>query len=118
MGNGGGGETLASQSITLNNAAALVFSQSDSLTVGGFINGSGSLTQTGPGLLILTGNNIYTGLTTISGGTLQVGSGDASGSISGNVLDNAVLVYDLSTSATVAGTISGSGSLRRSAWVV
>jgi hypothetical protein len=36
----------------------------------------------------LTDNNTYTGGTTITGGTLQLGNGGTSGSIVGNVVDN------------------------------
>ena len=55
-------------------------------TYGGIIsNGSGNTTLTltgqyGPGTQVLTGANSYTGLTTISGGTLQIGNG-TSGSL-------------------------------------
>ena len=40
------------------------------------ISGSGTLVQQGPGLLALAGSNTFTGLTTISGGTLQIGDGN------------------------------------------
>jgi autotransporter-associated beta strand protein len=46
--------------------------------------------------LILTGANIYTGGTTISAGTLQIGSGSTTGSIGGNVTNNATLVSESS----------------------
>ena len=72
--------------------------------------------QAGPGLLTLTGSlNSYTGGTTISGGTLQVGNGLAPGTLGTSyaaVADNSVLVFDLSGSAaTYSGAISGYGSL-------
>src|SRR6185369_315792 len=55
------------------------------------VNGSStSLSKVGGGTLILTGTNTYAGGTTISGGTLQLGNGGASGSIIGNVTDNSV----------------------------
>ena len=79
-------------------------------TFGGIISGFGSLTQAGTGILTLAGNNTYAGGTTISAGTLQVGSGTA-GSIVGNVLDNANLVFNRADNPTFGGVISGSGSL-------
>jgi autotransporter-associated beta strand protein len=72
-----------------------------------------SLTKAGSGLQILTGNNSYSGPTTISGGTLMIGNGGTSGSIDGtsSITNNATLVYNRSDGATLASAISGSGNL-------
>ncbi|NCU85546.1 MAG: hypothetical protein EBV57_06020, partial [Betaproteobacteria bacterium] len=78
------------------------------------ITGSGGLEKTGANLLSLTGNNTYTGPTTISGGTLSIGSGGTSGSIAGNITNNAALLFDRSDSLTYSGTIDGSGGLAKS----
>jgi fibronectin-binding autotransporter adhesin len=43
------------------------------LTWTGAISGEGGLTKTGPGLLLLTGGNTYTGLTTVAEGILRIG---------------------------------------------
>ena len=45
---------------------------------------------------MLTGANTYTGGTTISAGTLQIGNGGTTGSIAGNVTDNGTLVFNRS----------------------
>ena len=66
------------------------------MTFGGVISGTGSLVQLGSGALTLTGNNTYSGGTTISAGTLQIGNGGTSGSITGNVTDNGTLAFDRS----------------------
>ena len=63
----------------------------------------------GTGKTILTGANTYTGGTTISTGTLQLGNGGMSGSILGGVADNGALAFDRSDTATFAGVISGGG---------
>ncbi|HEY8682982.1 MAG TPA: autotransporter domain-containing protein, partial [Rhodanobacter sp.] len=84
---------------------------SDDVTFGNVISGSGSLTQAGTGNLILIGTNTYTGGTTISAGTLQLGNGGNTGSIVGNVTDNGALVSDRSDDTTFNGVVSGTGTL-------
>jgi autotransporter-associated beta strand protein len=89
IGNGG---TTGSIAGNIVDNAALRFNRSDTLTYGGVISGTGSLTQAGTGTTILTGANTYTGGTTISAGTLQIGNGGTTGSVAGNIVDNAALV--------------------------
>lgn len=69
--------------------------------------------KVGSGTLILTGTNTYTGGTTITAGTLQVGSGGTTGAIVGDILNNATLVFNRSDSITFSGLISGSGVLTK-----
>jgi autotransporter-associated beta strand protein len=73
-----------------------------------------ALTLTGGGTLILSGSNSYSGTTTISSGVLQIGNGGTGGTLgSGNVVNNAGLVFDRSDTVTVANAISGSGNLNQ-----
>ncbi|TWS93424.1 autotransporter domain-containing protein, partial [Reyranella sp. CPCC 100927] len=84
-------------------------------TIGSVIaDGTGSgLNKIGAGTLILTGANTYSGGTTITAGTLQIGDGAARGSIIGNVVNHGVLAFgQTGNNAAFAGVISGSGSLQ------
>jgi|GEM_PF-1651624 len=74
------------------------------------INGGGAITKSSTGTLTFLGTNTYTGQTTISAGTLQVGNGGTSGTLgSGAVIDNATLAFNRSDLLTVANNVSGSG---------
>jgi autotransporter-associated beta strand protein len=89
----------------------LAFNRSDVFTFGGVISGTGSVRQIGNGTTVLTGANSYTGGTTIAAGTLQLGDGGTSGSISGNVIDNGILAFNRSNVLTFSGAISGTGGI-------
>ena len=86
----------------------------------GLVSGTGRLTKTSGvtagnfGVLVLTGTNTYSGGTTISAGTLQLGAGGASGSIVGNVTNNATLAFNRSDALTYAGVVSGTGAVTKS----
>ena len=73
------------------------------------IDGTGSLTKLGTGMVILAGSNSYTGGTLVSAGTLQ-GTTD---SLQGNITDNASLVFNQSVDGGYDGTIQGTGSLTK-----
>ncbi|WP_428939595.1 beta strand repeat-containing protein [Fontivita pretiosa] len=69
----GGGEIV--------NNANLVFNRTGTLTVTNVISGTGNVHQAGSGVTILSANNSYSGITTITGGVLEVSSSNsASGS--------------------------------------
>jgi autotransporter-associated beta strand protein len=110
VGNGGSAASIGSTSGVLDNGS-LVFNHTDSVTFAPVISGSGSLTRMGTGILTLAGSNTYSGGTTISAGTLQVGNGGASGSIVGNVTNNAALVFNRSDNYTSGCTVGGTGQL-------
>jgi autotransporter-associated beta strand protein len=69
----GSGGTSGSIVGDVTNNGSLVFNRSDAVVFPGTISGSGSVAQAGTGTTVLTSNNTYTGGTTISAGTLQLG---------------------------------------------
>lgn len=72
-----------------NNVIDVINFNAGTLMNVGQINGGTGLTKSGTEMLVLEGVNSYTGGTTISGGTLQVGSGGTGGNLgSGNVTIN------------------------------
>ena len=71
------------------------------------------LTKAGTGTMILSGDNSYTGGTTISAGTLQLGDGGTSGSIVGNVANNGIFAVNRSDVFTFRGLISGTGAFQQ-----
>jgi outer membrane autotransporter protein len=95
----------------LNNPGGTIETQAGTLTHTGLIGGAGAFTKTGPGTLILTGNNIYAGGTTITAGTLQLGGGGTTGSIEGAVANNGALIFNRSDVLSFPGVISGTGSV-------
>lgn len=106
----GTGPVVMSASRTLTIAAS-------TLTIGGGVSGPGfSLTKDGVGTLVLGGASTYTGPTTISAGTLQLGEGGTTGSFASSTMtNNGVLVFYRSNTAPQGTdfpqTISGTGAV-------
>ncbi|SPL62517.1 autotransporter outer membrane beta-barrel domain-containing protein [Ochrobactrum soli] len=83
------------------------------LTQNGDIDGDGALTKAGDGTLVLTGTGVYGGGTTIMAGTLQLGDGGTSGSITGDVSNYGTLAFNRVDTLSFDGAISGSGNIRQ-----
>ena len=110
----GGSGTLGAGDYTNDvvNSGTFTYDSSVPQTLAGTISGTGILVQSGSGVLTLNGTNAYTGNTTITAGTLTVGSnGLGGGSYSGNIANTGTLVFDNSASQTLAGAISGNGAM-------
>ncbi|WP_346295186.1 autotransporter domain-containing protein [Rhodopseudomonas sp. P1] len=111
---GNGGTTGSIVGDVVNNGT-LEFARSDAHTFSGAISGTGNLISfggsAGSGVFTMTGTNTYTGGTTVSRGTLQIGDGGTSGSIVGNISNNATLAFNRSDTTSFGGAISGGGNL-------
>jgi fibronectin-binding autotransporter adhesin len=101
----------------------------------GIVSGTGSINKTGDGILLVGGNNSYSGGTTINAGTIALTSASSLGPSSGTLTVNAgtlEIVTGFSSSRNIAlgnnasriqvdsgqtyslsGTLSGSGSLNK-----
>ena len=77
------------------------------LTISGNIDGAQSLTKVGAGLLVLSGNNTWTGATIVSAGMLRLGA--ASGAPTGTVLTVNGGTFDLNGFSKTVNTLSGTG---------
>jgi fibronectin-binding autotransporter adhesin len=108
LGNGGASGSLVGN---IRNDGTLAFNRSDTSTYGGVISGTGAVIQTGRGTTVLTGSNTYTGGTSITSGTLQLGDGGTTGSIVGNVANEGTLVFNRSDVFTYGDEISGAGAV-------
>jgi len=114
IGNNNSAGNLPATTPILNNGA-LVYTRNDSVSVSNLISGAGTLTQNGNGgVLSVAGVNTFTGVTTISQGTLQTFSSAALGATnggttvaSGSTLDVAFNSINLGQEAV---TISGNGA--------
>jgi autotransporter-associated beta strand protein len=133
---------LTNRNISLGSGGGIIDVVGDSfiaLNIDGHISGSGSLTKTGGGRLVLWDSNSYTGGTVISGpvyafnssgsatgtgditinpgGYLKVGNwsypGDNPfpGSVSGNIINNGTVSFDSELFPVYAGQISGTGDV-------
>ncbi|MET0544350.1 MAG: autotransporter domain-containing protein [Variovorax sp.] len=119
----GGGTTIAAGTLQLGNGGTtgsivgnvvdngvLAINRSDAVALAGTISGTGSLEQRGAGTTTLATTNSYQGGTLVAAGTL-VGTATSFGT--GAIVNNASLVIDQASDATMANALSGSGSVAK-----
>jgi autotransporter-associated beta strand protein len=113
---------LASASSTTASAKTMVLDGTSSgnqvtgvIADGTNTGSSVALTKSNTSTWTLLGTNTYTGATTISGGTLQLGDGTTDGTIAGTsgVTDNGTLIYNWAGGHTVPYVIGGSGAVTK-----
>ncbi len=88
----------------ITNNATVAFNQSTDGTYSGTISGTGSLTKSGTGSVNITGDNTYTGTTTIDSGKLSI-----NGSITSPVTINAS--GTLGGNGTITGNVTNNGTI-------
>lgn len=106
------GGTVSPASVTVSNTTTYTFTAS--------IGGTAPLAKNNSGTLIFSAAQTYSGATTISGGTLQIGvNGSGTGAKLGNgnystnifIAFGAELDFQSDANQTISGVISGSGTL-------
>jgi fibronectin-binding autotransporter adhesin len=108
----GGTLDMAGKNIGSATNAVAFNAQKGTLKNLGELNGGSGLTKSGPGTLVLAGNNTYTGGTNIAGGTLQVGNDDATGNLgAGAITNSGTLSFTRTDTTTISGAINGSGTV-------
>ena len=106
------GNATATGSIVGNitDNAVLQFNRTDTaLNLAGNISGTGSVVQAGTGTVTLSGINTYSGVTTVSAGTLQAGSLSALSANSDFTVSGAIL--NLSGFSNTIGSLAGTGTV-------
>ena len=95
----------------ITNAGAVAIATSSDQTLAGPISGGGSLSKSGGSTLVVSGNNTYTGATTVSAGRLRMASPTALGDAAGDttVLSGAVLDLNGQTVAGESLSLYGTG---------
>ncbi|HOW58748.1 MAG TPA: autotransporter domain-containing protein [Candidatus Omnitrophota bacterium] len=103
-GGGASGGNVNLQSFTLTTG------DTNNTTYAGIMSGTGGLTKSGTGTLVLTGTNTFSGVTTLSNGTVSVGTignggeagnlGQATNAAANLVFDGGTLSYTGSTAST------------------
>ena len=94
------------------NTLAFAVDAGGTLTVSGIISGNG-LSKTGDGTAILSGANTYTGVSTVSAGTLQVASESNLGAVPGSFVAGQLTLGAASTQGILKSTGTTSLSANR-----
>ncbi len=108
--------TVSGSTLNLAGTSSLTFGDSTNVTMAGLITGGGSLVKQGSGIVTVSGDNDYSGATTVSVGTLRVTANNGLGTTaagttvaSGAVLDLRNVTYSTAEAVSLqGGTLSNS----------
>jgi autotransporter-associated beta strand protein len=117
IGAGTASGSVGSGDVTLN-GGTFSSGRIDTFEINNLITGSGTVHMNNTGVMVLTNNNTYSGLTNVnaSGGTIQMGNGGTSGSIgTSDVFINTGGIFSINRSddVLISSTISGPGSVTK-----
>ncbi len=101
--------TTSSLQGAITNSASVIFDQTTTGTYSGNMSGTGSFDKLGSGTVTLSGANTYSGGTAVSAGTLQ----GTTSSLQGAITNNALVIFDQTTTGTYSGNMSGTGSFNK-----
>lgn len=115
------GYTLQGSTLTLNGTTpTITVGSSLNATISSTVGGTAGLAKSGPGLLVLSGTNNYSGITSVNQGTLVVANAAGLGSTADgtNVASGAELYFQNSLTyaaepISLAGNGSGAGALHQ-----
>lgn len=113
LGNGGTTGSIGTAPVSLTSGTFRI-TRSDNLTVANPISGTGTFTKAGANTVRYVGTASGTFTTTVPAGTLIIGDGATTGSLSGNlsVSDGAVATFDRTDDVPFGGTLTGAGAAR------
>ena len=124
LGAGGLDLSTSTQNLTVNAPVSLTASQTWTVksgltaTINGNITESAAgtaFTKSGVGILALAGPaNLWTGITAVSGGILQIGNSNAVGFLPGaTIASGAMLRFQTTSSGSISGSVDGAGTLNQ-----
>jgi outer membrane autotransporter protein len=104
------GSLAASSVVTGNAASAINFNHTGATTFSAAVSGAGKVTTNNGGTTTLSGNNTYTGGTTLNDTSTLVGT---TSSLQGNIVANTgtTVKFNQTGGGTYAGVLSGAGAL-------
>jgi autotransporter-associated beta strand protein len=104
--------TLANNYVMSSGQTGVIDSGTYTVTMDGLISGQGNFGKQGTGTVILTKDNVYSGTSTISQGTVQLGNGGNSGDLgTGTITNNARLIVNRGGTFSLTNLIVGTGSV-------
>ncbi len=111
--NASGADHFVTAPLALTTGGVLTdVAESTTLTLSAPLSGGNvGLVKSGAGTLLLTADNTYTGNTSVSVGTLQIGAGGGTGSVAGPIATSGIVRFNRSDSIALSNVISGTGEV-------